>query len=138
MIKLKLSFLESVQMIKTALPIMVGILLLLNLIKSCTKDIFSTIFSGNPLIDPLIGAIAGSLHFGSPITSYIVGGELLAEGINLMAITAFIMAWTTVGLTMLPLEAQFLGKKFSIIRNITNFFASIIIAILAVNTMTLF
>jgi len=137
MIKLKLSFLESVQMIKTALPIMIGILLLLNLVKIYTQEYYTTLFSGDPLIDPLIGAIAGSIYVGSPITSYIVGGELLAEGVSLMAITAFIMAWTTVGLAMLPLEAKCLGKKFSIVRNIINLFSAVIVAILTVYTLNL-
>ncbi|MBU8849715.1 MAG: hypothetical protein KOO64_09235 [Desulfobacterales bacterium] len=135
--KLKGSFLESVQMIKTALPIMIGVLLLLNLIKSYTQGHYTALFSGNPLIDPLMGALAGSVYFGSPIISYIVGGELLAEGISLMAITAFVMTWSTVGIAMLPLEAKCLGKKFSIIRNITNFFSSIIVAVLTVYTLNL-
>lgn len=138
MMKLRLSFLESVQVMKTVIPMMIGILLLINLIMLYIQDYFTKIFSGNPLIDPLIGALAGSIYFGNPITSYIVGGELLAEGISLMAITAFIMAWTTVGIAMLPLEAKCLGKKFSIIRNITNFFSSIIVAVLTVYTLNLF
>ncbi len=136
--ELRQSFLKSVQVMKTALPMMVGILLLINLIKQYTQDYYTTIFSGNPLIDPLIGALAGSIYFGTPITSYIVGGELLTEGISLMAIAAFIMAWTTVGIAMLPLEAKYLGKKFAMIRNITNFFSSIIVAILTTYTLNLF
>ncbi len=125
-------------MIKTALPIMIGILLLLNLIKLYTQDYYTTLFSGNPLVDPLIGAMMGSIYFGSPITSYIVGGELLSEGISLMPITAFIMAWTTVGIAMLPLEVKCLGKKFSIARNILNFFSAIIVAVLTVYTLNFF
>ena len=114
------------------------ILLLISLVRLYIQDYYTEIFSGNPLTDPLIGALAGSIYFGSPITSYIVGGELLADGVSLMAITAFIMAWTTVGIAMLPLEAKFLGKKFSIIRNITNFFSSVIVAVLTVYTLNLF
>ncbi len=32
---------------------------------------------------------------------------------SLIAVTAFILTWTTVGLLMLPLESKFLGKKFA-------------------------
>ncbi len=132
---LKESFIRSLQMVKTAIPIMVGILLLINLLNLFIQDYYTKIFTGNPLLDPLIGAVAGSISFGIPITSYIVGGELLEEGISLMAITAFIMAWTTVGIVMLPLEATFLGKKFAVVRNATNFLFSIIIAVLVIFTL---
>ncbi|MBT3312741.1 MAG: hypothetical protein HN379_12190, partial [Desulfobacteraceae bacterium] len=57
------------------------------------------------------------------------------DGVSLLAVTAFIMAWTTVGLAMLPLEATFFGKRFAIIRNTINFFFAIIIAILTIYTL---
>ena len=66
-----------------------------------------------------------------------VGGELLKQGVSLIAITAFILAWTTVGVFMLPLEAKFLGKRFAITRNIINFIFAIIIAVLTVAIFSL-
>ena len=81
--------------------------------------------------------MAGSISFGIPITSYIVGGELLKEGVSLLAITAFILAWSTVGVAMLPLEISYLGKRFAIYRNIINFFFSIILAILTITILNI-
>ncbi len=124
--------------IKTSLPIIIGILLLVNLINLFANNYYSKIFTGNLILDPLIGALAGSFSFGIPITSYIVGGELLKKGISLIAISAFIMTWTTVGVAMLPLEAKFLGKRFAIVRNILNFIFAIVISILVILTLTLF
>ena len=40
-------------------------------------------------MDPLIGALAGSISFGVPVTSYIIGGELLEEGVSLMFVLHF-------------------------------------------------
>lgn len=128
---------KSMQVFKTSLPIMIGILLIINLINIYIKDYYAQLFTGNLILDPLIGTIAGSISFGIPITSYIVGGELLKNGISLIAISAFIMSWSTVGIAMLPLEAKFLGKRFAIIRNIINFIFAIIISILTVFTLTL-
>lgn len=51
---------------------------------------------------------------------------------SLLTVTAFIMSWTTVGLAMLPLEASFLGKRFALVRNTTNFFLAIVVAVLTV------
>jgi uncharacterized membrane protein YraQ (UPF0718 family) len=135
--KIKKALRQTVNNFKMALPIMIGVFLLLSLISPFIKKYSATIFSGNIILDPLIGSLAGSISFGIPITSYIAGGELLGSGVNLMAVTAFMLAWTTVGIAMLPLEISTLGKKFAITRNIVNFLFSIIIAILAVATLNI-
>jgi len=126
---------KTVQSFRTSLPIMMGILLLINLINLFARDYYPKLFTGNLVLDPLIGALAGSFSFGIPITSYIIGGELLKEGISLIAITAFIMSWPTVGTMMMPLEATFLGKRFAFIRNGLNFVFAVIISIITVLTL---
>jgi hypothetical protein len=136
--QIKQSIKKTIQVFKTALPIMVGMLLLINLLNVFLKDYYSKVFTGNVLLDPFIGSLLGSVSFGIPVTSYIVGGELLLEGVSLLAVTAFIMAWTTVGLAMLPLEASFLGKRFALTRNIVNFIFSLIIAVLVIYTLKVF
>jgi len=132
------AFLKASQTLKTFFPILISILLLVNLINIFAKNYYSRLFTGNLILDPIIGALIGSFSFGMPITSYIVGGELLKESISLIAITAFILSWTTVGIGMLPLEAKFLGKRFALIRNFLNFVFAIIISILVVLTLNLF
>ena len=111
--------------------------MLISLANPFIKKYNTDIFTGNFLIDPIIGSLVGSISFGIPITSYIAGGELLGSGISLLAVTAFVLAWTTVGVVMLPLEISTLGRKFAITRNIINFFFSIIIAILVVITLNI-
>lgn len=117
---------------------MFGILLLISMINVLSNGTYSNIFTGSKFLDPLIGALAGSLSFGIPITSYVVGGELRTQGVGLLAVTAFILSWTTVGVAMLPLEAKFFGFKFALYRNIINFVFSIIVAILTVTTLNFF
>lgn len=112
-----------------------GILLLLSLLQQLFQHHYQDWFTGNYLLDPLIGAVAGSIAFGIPITSYVAGGELLHGGVSLVAVTAFIMTWTTVGLIMIPLEASFLGKRFAVIRNLLNFIFSILVAVATVCTL---
>lgn len=133
--KNKEAFKKSLINLKNSLPIMIGVLLLVGLVNQLFSNRYSEIFNGNLFLDPLKGALAGSVSFGIPITSFIVGGELLEQGISLIAITAFILAWSTVGVAMLPLEISTLGKKFSIIRNLICFVFSILIAILTVWTL---
>ncbi|MCK5536927.1 MAG: hypothetical protein KAI79_08875 [Bacteroidales bacterium] len=129
---------KSLKTLMTSIPIMFGILLLISMINVLSNGTYSNIFTGSKFLDPLIGALAGSLSFGIPITSYVVGGELRTQGVGLLAVTAFILSWTTVGVAMLPLEAKFFGFKFALYRNIINFVFSIIVAILTVTTLNFF
>ncbi|MEJ2033460.1 MAG: hypothetical protein P8Y63_10570 [Deltaproteobacteria bacterium] len=126
------AFFQTIAVFRTALPILTGVLLLISLLNPILENQYARWFSGNYLTDPFIGAVAGSLSFGIPITSYIAGGELLAKGVSLLAVTAFIMTWTTVGLAMLPLEASFLGKRFALVRNFTNFFLAVAVAVFTI------
>ncbi|MBU4216620.1 hypothetical protein L6270_00525 [Candidatus Parcubacteria bacterium] len=128
---------KTVKNIKTALPIVVGVLMLFSLLNPLLEGLYLKIFTGDYFIDPLIGAIAGSISFGIPIASYVAGGELLRTGVSLLAVTAFILTWATVGMVMLPLEISIFGKRFAFVRNSLNFLSSIIIAILTVLTMNI-
>jgi hypothetical protein len=122
--------------IKTSIPMVIGVLLLVNLLNPLLNNFYPKVFTNNYFLDPFLGAIGGSISFGIPLTSYVAGGELLSQGVSLLAVTAFLLAWTTVGLAMLPLEIMYLGKKFAIWRNIINFFFSIIIAVLTIITLS--
>jgi len=129
---LKQSIIKAGKSWQQMIPILVGILLLANLLNNILQKYYAVIFTGNYLKDTFIGALMGSVSFGMPLTSYIIGGESLQKGVSLLAVTAFIMTWTTVGIAMLPLEAKMLGKKFAIWRNILNFVFAIIISILTI------
>jgi len=135
---LKQSFLKAIKNFKMMIPILVGVLLLATLLNSLLQKYYENLFTGDYLKDTFVGALAGSFSFGMALTSYVVGGEFLQKGVSLLAVTAFIMTWTTVGVIMLPLEAKFLGRKFAIWRNILNFIFAIVISILTVLILKLF
>jgi len=132
---MKIAFKKTLQTLKMSLPIMAGILMLISLLNPLFEIYYPRIFTGNYFLDPLIGAIAGSVSFGIPVASYVVGGELIKGGVSLLAVAAFILSWSTVGLVVLPLEIASLGKKFAVWRNSLNFVFSIIISILTILTL---
>ena len=118
------------------IPLLTGVLLLVSLaITLIPKSIYQRIFTGNIVLDPLLGATLGSISGGNPLTSYIIGGELLKQGVSLIAVAAFLLSWVTVGIIQLPAEALTLGKKFALLRNCLSFFAAIIIAVLLYFTL---
>ena len=117
------------------LPVLVGVVLLIGLFSAfISKDLLSSIFSGNPLLDTLFGTGLGSILAGNPINSYVIGGEMLEQGVSLFAVTAFITAWVTIGLVQLPAEMAALGKKFALIRNALSIVLCMAISILTVLT----
>lgn len=116
-----------------ALPILAGVVLLLGLVKTyVSASMLTKVFSGNSLQDTFLGSAIGSIMAGNPINSYVIAGELLKSGISLFAVTAFLISWVTVGLSQLPMEIAFLGKRFALIRNLLSFFLSMLIAFLVV------
>ncbi len=113
------------------LPIILSTILIIGLfLELFDKNTYAKIFTGNDIFDSIIGAIFGSIAAGSPVVSYVIGGELLGEGISLIAIVAFILTWVTVGIVQLPAEIDQLGPKFSLLRNIISFLSAVVIAII--------
>jgi len=145
--KMKESFLETfyktfkmtLKSFGVMLPVLLGVILLIGLFKTyITTDLISSFFKGELFQDTFLGSLIGSISAGNPISSFIIGGELLKEGVSLFAVTAFILAWVSVGIVQLPAEASILGKRFAITRNIVSFVFAIIVAIATVLTLRIF
>jgi len=137
--KLKTAITKSARALYNSLPILLTVILLIGLINTLIpKSAYTDLFRKNILLDSFIGSILGSIMAGNPITSYIIGGELLNQGVSLIAVTAFLITWVTVGIIQFPAESMLLGKKFAILRNLISFLFSIIIAIITVYIISLF
>lgn len=115
----------------TMTPMIVGVIGLVGLMQVLVSPrMLSSLFRGNAIVDTLVGTIAGAAASGNPVVSYLLGGELLEQGISLYAVSAFILSWVTLGFVHLPVEAEVLGFRFTLYRNILAFFVTIIIAAL--------
>lgn len=112
-------------------PLLIGVIGLVGLFQALvTPRMLSSLFRGNAMVDTLIGTFAGAVASGNPVVSYLLGGELLAQGISLNAVSAFILSWVTLGFVHLPAEAETLGFSFTLYRNILAFVFTMIIAVL--------
>ena len=124
---------KSARMLWNVFPLILGTILLVSLIVTLIpKSFYLIIFQNNIFLDPFIGSFIGSISAGNPLISYIIGGELLEQGVSLIAVTAFIVAWVTVGFVQLPAESMILGKRFAFLRNLFSFILAIIVAIITV------
>jgi uncharacterized membrane protein YraQ (UPF0718 family) len=115
------------------IPMMIGVILLISLLKTFVSfETISTLFIGKPLADTALGALFGSVLAGNSINSYIIGKEMLASGISLLAVTSFLVAWVTVGFVQIPAESKILGNRFTLIRNSLSVILSILVSMTTV------
>ncbi|MGD8934777.1 MAG: hypothetical protein PVF35_08355, partial [Gammaproteobacteria bacterium] len=85
-------------------------LLATSLVITLFPDEISTgLFGKGDIQDAVMGASIGSIAAGHPLASYLLGGELLSGGASLIAVTALLVTWVTVGIVQLPAEALMLG-----------------------------
>jgi len=132
------AFGKAVKSFASMLPQLAGVILLIGLFQTfVTGEMIASVFSGAILRDTIIGAILGSISAGNPVTSYIIGGELIGKHVSLFAVTALIVAWVTVGVIQLPAETSILGRRFALYRNAIGVFLAIAVALASVVTLEL-
>lgn len=118
---------KTIKTFINVVPIIVGMLLLTSLVITVfPEQISAGLFGNGDILDTLLGASIGSIAVGHPLASYLLGGELLGGGVSLIAVTALVVAWVTVGIVQLPAEALMLGTRFAVYRNIICFIATIL------------
>ena len=130
---IKFAIIKSARALWKTMPMIFGTILFVSLISTIIpKSFYIKIFSNNIILDSFAGSLVGSVSIGTPIISYILGGQMLEQGVSLIATTAFLVAWVTVGVMQLPVESVVLGKRFTFLRNFSAFILAIIVAILTV------
>ena len=126
---MKKAIIKATESLEKTLPLILGTVLFVSLLTTVVPESFYTrFFNKNIVFDSFIGSIIGSISAGTPIISYILGGEMLKQGISLIAVTTFLVTWVTVGFIQIPIESIALGRKFAIWRNLSAFVLSIIVA----------
>jgi len=110
------------------IPMLLGVIGLAGLFQVYGGSRLTSLFSGNPVSDTLIGAATGMIAMGQALISYILGGEMLSQGVSLYAVTAFVLSWVTLGVVQLPLEAEMLGIRFTFWRNTLAFVFTITVS----------
>lgn len=112
-------------------PLLLGVIGVVGLFQTLVSPRrLTSLFHGNDIVDTLIGTVAGATATGNAAVSYLLGGELLGQGISLYAVSAFILSWVTLGFIHLPAESEVLGFSLTLYRNILAFIFTMIIAVL--------
>ena len=125
------SLVKAVKGITKNLPVILTVILLISLLKTYVppKSIVG-LFGFSAVTDTAIGALFGSILAGNSINSYIIGEQLLADGVPAAAVTAFLASWVIVGIAQLPAETAVLGRRFALLRAGAGFLLSIAMALI--------
>jgi len=133
-VRFKRSAIRTAKSLWGILPILIAVLLIAALILQIIPQLMkSGLFGNSRLMDTLLAALIGSIATAQPIVSYIFGGELLKAGVDLMAVTALIVSWVTVGIVPFPAEAAALGTRFALWRNVWAFVVALVVSALTVS-----
>ncbi len=119
-----------------AVPVIIGMPFLTSLaLTLVAPQQYARLFGRYDWLDALLGSVLGSIAAGPPLASYLLGGELRAGGVSLLAVTALVVSWVTVGVVQLPAEALFLGRRFALTRNLLAFAFTLAVAWLTLATL---
>lgn len=76
----------------------------------------------------VLAALIGSITMIPPFVAFPMAAMLLDAGAGYMQIGAFVSTLTMVGVMTMPVEAQYFGKKLTLLRNIMAFIFSFFVA----------
>ena len=117
-------------------PMMLAVIGLVGIMQVyLSPEILSTFFGYGSMTDTLVGTAAGAVSMGQGMISYVVAEGLMEQGVSHYALSAFILAWVTLGVVQLPAEASVFGVKFTLYRNILTWISTIAIAYVTVLTV---
>lgn len=105
------------------LPVLFFIFILMGLISTfVTKDVVAKLLgTSSGIWGIIIGEIVGSVALIEPAAVFPFSGSLLAKGASYGVIYAFASTAILIGIATFPAEIMFMGKKFTVVRNILTF-----------------
>jgi len=79
----------------------------------------------------VIALVTGSISVIPAFVAFQIGKTVLDSGAGYMQLAAFISTLIGVGIFSLPIEIEYFGKKFAILRNLLFFLVAVIFTIIA-------
>ncbi len=132
---LRQAFLKAVLGFVSMLPMVIAVTGLVALFKSyVTPEMLSRLFGHGRAADIAIGTLTGAVSSGNGALSYVIGEGLLDHGVSVYAVSAFVLAWVTLGFVQLPAEVSVFGLRFTVWRNLLTLLSTVAVSYLAVVT----
>ncbi|MCX6063531.1 MAG: permease [Caldiserica bacterium] len=121
--KTKKALISTGKIALNVLPVLFFIFILMGVINIyVTKHLVVELLgTGSGMWGILIGELVGAIALIEPAAVFPFSGSLLAKGASYGVIYAFASTAVLIGIATLPAELKFMGKKFTIVRNVLTF-----------------
>ncbi|WP_461613130.1 permease [Clostridium sp. Marseille-QA1073] len=128
--KTKSALLAGIQSFENIMPQFLGIIFVVGIILTILspENISSIIGEESGALGVITAAIIGSLTLVPTFVAFSTTALLLENGAGYTQITALISAFMFVGIFTFTMEAKFIGKKATAVRNVIYFVYSIVSA----------
>jgi len=94
------------------------------------NEMIAKLFASHGAGNFILIALLGSLVTMPAPVAFPFAGSLLKLGANLPSLAAFITTLTMVGIVTAPMEIEYFGTRFTILRQVLSFILAIIIGVL--------
>lgn len=128
--KTLLAFKKAWKSFENILPQFLSILIMIGIMLAIlTPDQISRLMgSESGWFGVLVAALIGSITLIPGFVAFPLAAALLKSGAGYMQISAFISTLMMVGIVTIPVEVSYFGKKATLIRNVSAFIFSLIVA----------
>lgn len=128
--KTKMALKKAWKSFENILPQFLSIILLVGLLLAALNPQFisSLIGSRSGWWGTILAATVGAITLIPGFVAFPTAALLLKGGAGVMQVGAFISSLMMVGIITLPLEMQYFGKKIAIIRNVSAYLFSFVVA----------
>jgi len=122
----------TVKIFYVVMPVLILVFVLMGLIQAYVsrETIASILGQKSGILGILYAEIVGSIALFMPPAVFPFAGYLHQNGASYGSIAGFVFTAILIGITTLPVEIKFLGKRFTIARNIFTFVLAFFIALL--------
>lgn len=129
--KTKLALRKAWKSFENILPQFLSILIIIGIaLAILTPEQISRLLGNESgWIGVIIAAVIGSITLIPAFVAFPLAAALLGSGAGYMQIAAFISTLMMVGIVTVPMEMNYFGKKATIIRNLSAFIFSLVVAI---------
>lgn len=116
---------------RNILPNMLGIIGMIGLILALVpRETIEGLFGNNSPTGIFIISAVGSVTLIPAFIAFPLAASLLQAGASIMAVSSFITTLLMVGVIPAPMEIQYFGKKFTILRNVFSLAAALGMAVI--------
>ena len=129
--KTKKSIKVGIKKLIKNIPMFLNLIIFVALLLSVLNDEFILKYLGGKtgILGVITGSAIGSITIMPGFVAFPLAAVLLEKGVSYMVLASFTNTLMMVGIVTFPMEKSYLGAKVSIIRNVTGYIISLIVAL---------